>query len=152
MFFSIFRLRKSALALFIGLACCLFILISGFVSACRDLDKNADTFDERCDIAALYGYDISAAVEESAYIDFSLTSDEIFQDYNSLQMLCGFDLSDYKDKTVIRHSYIIDGGKAEVGLLTYNGRLIGGDVFLFERGEYLSLNFKNGEENGNTQN
>ena len=152
MFFSIFRLRKTVLAVFVGLVFCLIILISGFVSACNDLDKNAYTFDKRCDIAALYGYDISSAVEESAYIDLSLTPDEIFSDYNELQLLCGFDLSDYKDKTVVRHSYIIDGGKAEVGLITFNGRLIGGDVFLFERSEYLSLNFKNGEENGNTQN
>ena len=44
MFFSIFRLRKTVLAVFVGLAFCLFILISGFVSACNDLDKNADLY------------------------------------------------------------------------------------------------------------
>ena len=145
MFFVSFKYKKVTTIITLGLVICLFVLISNLVSACKDLSKNADTYEERCDIAALYGYDITKAEQESAYIDLSLLSPEYFRSYNELQNICGFDISDYSDKTIIRYSYIIDDGKREVGILTYNGKLIGGDVFLFEEGKYLSLSYKNGE-------
>lgn len=148
MFFASFRFKKSVVFLAVLTVIVFGFLISSFISATKDLEKNADTLTERIDIAAVYGYDISSAAETESHIDLSLISDELFSDYNSLQKICGFDLSDYSDKTVIRHSYIIDDGKLEIGLLTYNGRLIGGDVFVFSDGEYLSLTYEHGESNG----
>ncbi len=148
MFFASFRFKKSVVIIAISAVIVFGFLLASFISAAKDLKRNADTIDERIDIASVYGYDISSAEETETYIDMSLISEEVFSDYNTLQNICGFDLSNYSNKTVVRYGYIIDNGKLEIGLLTYNGRLIGGDVFVFSDGQYLSLTYEHGENNG----
>ncbi len=152
MFFATFKLKRAVIAVFVCFTVCIFLLISGFISSCDDISKNADTFEERIDIAAIYGFDISSSEQKCTQIDLSEVTSEFFEDYNSLQKICNFDLSEYSDKIVLRYSYLIDNGRYEVGLLTFEGRLIGGDVFSLGEGEYLSLTLKNGEDNGNDQN
>ncbi len=149
MFYASLRFKKSVAIIVLSVVIAFGFLLASFINAASDLEKNADTFDERINIASVYGYDISDAEEIESHIDLSLISGDIFSDYNELQNICGFDLSDYSDKTVVRYSYIIDNGNLEIGLLCYNGRLIGGDVFVFSEGEYLSLTYENGESNGN---
>lgn len=152
MFFASFRFNRKIALIIVAAAVTFGFLLASFIGAADDLGKNADTLEQRIDIASIYGYDIGDAVENESHIDLSSVSEDIFSDYNELQKKCGFDLSDYSDKTVVRYSYIIDDGRLEIGLLCHNGRLIGGDVFVFSEGEYLPLNYKNGESNGNLKN
>lgn len=51
----------------------------------------------------------------------------IYEEYNELQMNCGFDLSQYAGKTAKRYTYSIDDGKKAV-ILVYKNRIIGGHI------------------------
>ncbi len=51
----------------------------------------------------------------------------IYEEYNELQMNCGFDLSKYVGKTAKRYTYSIDDGKKAV-ILVYKNRIIGGHI------------------------
>lgn len=58
--------------------------------------------------------------------------DEVYTSYNDLQKQQGFDLEEYKGKTVEIYSYPVHNypGESDVmlSLMVYNGQLIGGDV------------------------
>lgn len=54
---------------------------------------------------------------------------DVYKKYNSLQQKAGFDLANYKGKTVEIYTYLCqDQPQKEVHLMVYKGNVIGGDV------------------------
>lgn len=77
--------------------------------------------------------------------------DEVYNNYNSIQKLSGFDLSDYKGKKVTRYTYRVlnfpqdtKGKKVYINLLTFKDAPIGGDVLTYELDGFMySLDYLN---------
>ena len=60
----------------------------------------------------------------------------VYSEYNDLQKMAGFDLSDYKGKKATLYTYPVYG-TTEVHLIVYNGVIIGGDISDTRYGEKM---------------
>ena len=80
------------------------------------------------------GWEIEDSPEEISRFKIPEIFDEIFEEYNSLQKESGFDLSEYKGKSVLRYSYVIKNHKESqnktilINIIVLEKRIIGGDV------------------------
>lgn len=55
--------------------------------------------------------------------------DSIYSQYNELQKTAGYNIEDYKDKKVLMFTYRLSGSdKANVNVIVYKNRIIGGDI------------------------
>jgi hypothetical protein len=93
---------------------------------------SASTDEERRDYLATYGWELSDDCEEKV-LTIPEKWDSVYNSYNEVQMTQGFDLSDYKGKTVELYTYSITNyeGLTEgivADMLVCDGTLIGGDV------------------------
>ena len=94
------------------------------------------TKDERTSFLKSLGWEVDLESERERDVIIPETFDEIYESYNELQKKAGFDLSDYKGKTVKKYSYIIlnypsaeKGDIIKLDLLISDGRVIGGDIY-----------------------
>jgi hypothetical protein len=55
------------------------------------------------------------------------TFNKVYNNYNDLQQKAGFNLLDYRGKSVLIYTYNIDS-QTVVNLITHKGKLIGGDI------------------------
>lgn len=147
-----FRIEKEKIAaLLLGIVAVILILkeISDINMSGR---KNADTLEKRISVAAELGIDITSCEEELSRIFIPETFGEALKTYNTLQTACGFDLSAYKNTLLDRYSYTFGQNGIRLDLLIFDGRLVGGDLYLTDECRYYSLTaLKNGEVNGNYQ-
>ncbi len=78
------------------------------------------------------GWEVPEEYDTCRIVIIPETFDEVYENYNKLQKQQGFDLEDYKGKTVEIYSYPVynyDGEKNVVmNLMVCDGMLIGGDV------------------------
>lgn len=93
---------------------------------------SASTDEERRDYLASYGWETSAEYEEKE-LTIPESWNQVYADYNEIQVNQGFDLSDYKGKRVTLYTYTVtnyDGIKQGIvaDMLVYDGLLIGGDI------------------------
>lgn len=93
---------------------------------------SASTDEERRDYLASYGWETSAEYEEKE-LTIPESWNQVYADYNEIQVNQGFDLSDYKGKRVTLYTYTVtnyDGIKQGIvaDMLVYDGMLIGGDI------------------------
>ena len=99
--------------------------------ATEGLTKASDLV--RC--AEYFGWEVDRASETKETIYIPKEFDSVWMRYNELQNLCGFDLSFYRGKSAVRHTFRVLNfpGMAEteafINLLVIDGRLIGGDCF-----------------------
>lgn len=94
-----------------------------------------NTNDERIRFLSEFGWQVS---DEPCIISDVLIPgefDDVYNNYNELQLENGYDLSNYKSKLVKKYTYeilnypnFIDGEKVYVNLLIYQNDIIGGDV------------------------
>lgn len=94
------------------------------------------TKEERICFLKSLGWEIDPESERERDVIIPETFDEIYENYNELQKKAGFDLADYKGKTVKKYSYIIlnypSAEKDDIiklDLLVFDGRVIGGDIY-----------------------
>ena len=85
---------------------------------------------------AALGWEVDPESESEREVIIPETFDEIFESYNALQKKAGFDLEDYRGKTVKKYTYkILNYPSAEkddiikADLLVLDGRVIGGDIY-----------------------
>jgi hypothetical protein len=95
----------------------------------------APTTEQRLDFLKSLGWDAKDECADS--VDVPEQFDEVFSHYNSLQTECGFDLSNFKGKTLKRFIYTIsnhpdqkngDVVKAEL-LLNDQDEIVGGSIY-----------------------
>ena len=53
---------------------------------------------------------------------------DVYEEYNKLQKLGGFDLSNYKGKKVTIYSYPLTASERILTLIIFDGQIIGGDI------------------------
>ena len=87
-------------------------------------------------------------LEDSRQVVIPEEFDSVYEDYNSLQEISGFDLSGYRGKTVEKLTYRLRGAGAEYAvLLLSRGRVIGGHLGNMDGGKAMPLSQRrtNGE-------
>ena len=128
------RLRIFLLISFILLLGLAVIDATGFG---RDLLAVSVPLKEDSDVAraaflAEYGWEISTVPVEVCDLVIPSEFNQTYEQYNELQRDQGFDLADYKGKTVKRYTYRVlnhpQSDDVQANLLIWNGRVIGGDL------------------------
>lgn len=154
MFVFNFKLKRSkkliaaaAAAVLLGAVCA--VCVSGGGS-----NKKEATSDEAVALAkgacesflTDLGYSVKGLEnEESVIIPEEFNA--IYENYNSIQELSGFDLNKYKGKTAEKLTYSVSGADAEFAvLLCENGKVIGGHLTNGEYGgEEMPLRLSDGK-------
>ena len=111
---------------------------------------------ERMDFLRSCGIEVAQEPLEISEIIIPAEFDEVYKDYNEIQVSQGFDLSAYSGKRVKRWTYKVTNypGYAEnsdairANLLVYDGLIIGGDVCSVELNGFIHGFIKDGK---NTQ-
>jgi len=95
--------------------------------------RNIRTEQDRVDFLNAAGWQVSDVGAQSQEVLIPSVFDEVFERYNEMQKVDGFDLSQYKNRRVMRHTFRVtnhpvEGEEVVVTLLVYRNRIIGGDV------------------------
>lgn len=93
---------------------------------------SASTDEERRNYLATFGWETDKEFEEKE-LTIPESWNQVYSDYNEVQMNQGFDLSDYKGKKVTLYTYAINNYKNQkqgivADMLVCDGMLIGGDI------------------------
>lgn len=88
---------------------------------------------ERAKFLLSYGWEVSTVPLEVVQVTIPKEFNEVYEKYNQLQISQGFDLTQYKGKSVTRYSYSIvnypDGiENVRANVLVYKNKVIGGDI------------------------
>ena len=91
------------------------------------------TADDAARFLSQFGWVVDAGSAETQEVTVPAEFDKVFAGYNELQKSQGLDLSKYKKKKVTRYTFAVtnyDGyeGAVYANVLTYRGRVIGGDI------------------------
>ncbi len=100
------------------------------VSIRYDKVKSAD---DAAGFLSQFGWVVDAGSAEAKDVTIPAEFDKIFAGYNEMQKSQGLDLSKYRKKTVVRYTFVVTNyegyeGTVYANVLTYRGRVIGGDI------------------------
>ncbi len=95
--------------------------------------KNADQNATRVEFLTGLGWQVSSEPVEVEDVVIPLEFDQVYQNYNAIQLEQGFDLTAYAGRQVTRYSYELlnhpsGQNDVRVNLLVCGQRLIGGDI------------------------
>ena len=93
---------------------------------------SASTDEERRNYLATFGWETDAEFEEKS-LTIPQSWNQVYTDYNEVQVNQGFDLSDYKGKKVTLYTYTVNNYENSqqgivADMLVCDGILIGGDL------------------------
>ena len=91
------------------------------------------TADAAAQFLSQFGWVVDAGSVETREVTIPAEFDKVFAGYNELQKSQGLDLSKYKKKAVTRYTFTVTNyenydGTVYANVLTYRGRVIGGDI------------------------
>lgn len=98
---------------------------------------SGETLSDRADYAKSLGYIISADSETVRNIVIPAVFGNVYENYNTMQKECGFDLSLYKGEEAMQYTYSITDYTDESGntldnirmnLIVVGGKIVGGDI------------------------
>lgn len=117
----------AAAALFI------FLVVYGVAHAYSDECVSLDTEVLRQDFIKDLGWETDGEYTSSKVVKIPVEFGDVYEEYNEIQKEQGFNLEKYKGKDVEIYTYEVKnypGGKENVfiNLITFEGKLIGGDV------------------------
>lgn len=123
--------RKSLLALLAAMVA--IILICGEIYAASNTTYNASTNAERIYFIKSIGHEVLSNEPETKAVVIPEAFSDVYNNYNDIQRLSGYDLADYKGCEVVVYTYSIKtpagyDGDCVLNMIVYNGRVIGGDV------------------------
>lgn len=93
----------------------------------------AKTNDDRVAYAQSFGWEIDTEPAEVLEVIIPQEFDEVYQQYNTMQKVQGFDLEKYAGKRCKRYSYSVTNypgfdDEVRFNILVYKDRVVGGDV------------------------
>lgn len=142
MFIFTAKLTRKKIAVMLGGAGILLIALIVFISTRGGASassvsapsaKGVKTAEDRVAFLEAYGWKADASAEESQEVMIPKEFDDVFTQYNELQISQGFNLEKLAGKRVMRYVYPITNhpsGQSVVyaSLLVYKNNIIGGDV------------------------
>ena len=133
MFLSVIKMPKGSLALIILAA---VVLASSLIVS---LKNNSGKVVAASDNLSVLGYISSFDIEvdkdglKEDEIKVPASFNEVYKNYNKIQKEQGFDLENYKGKTLKRYTYpminIEDEGSLFVEVLTFDGIIVAADIY-----------------------
>lgn len=115
----------------------LFAVLLSILLVCRRTAISGATLGDRTDYAKSLGYSISADSESIRNIVIPAVFGNVYENYNTLQKECGFDLSLYKGEYAVQYTYTISNYTDDSGntldniimnIIVCDGKIIGGDI------------------------
>lgn len=94
---------------------------------------NLRTVEDRVRCAKSYGWQVDSTSETKEKIYIPKEFDDVYNRYNELQKICGFDLTKFQGKGVIKYTFRVtnfpgtEDAEAFLNLLVHEDALIGGD-------------------------
>lgn len=135
-------LSRRFLALIFLLLILFLLIIFQFLSSAMT-NRNGDTHNKRIDFINNLGYTVNEETVTDKQIIIPYDFSSVYSNYNELQIKAGYDLKDYKGKSVTRYCYEVLNLKNEnynINLLVFDGMIIGGDICSVNiNGEILPL-------------
>ena len=95
--------------------------------------RGLNTTQDRVRCAESYGWQVDPTSETQENVYIPQEFDDVYNRYNRLQRMCGFDLYKYRGKGVIRYTFRAlnfpwsEDAEVFVNILVYDGKMIGGD-------------------------
>jgi hypothetical protein len=114
------------------LAVVLAVVVLAFILAGQFLSTNANQIDlstneKRVQYINTLGIELQSDDFTQKQVVIPQTFNKVYDNYNNLQLKSGFNLKNYCGKQVTIFTYNIDS-QTVVNLITFNDKLIGGDV------------------------
>jgi hypothetical protein len=114
------------------LAVVLAVMVLAFILAGQFLSTNANqtdlsTNEKRVQYINTLGIELQSDDFTQKQVVIPQTFNKVYDNYNNLQLKSGFNLKNYCGKQVTIFTYNIDS-QTVVNLITFNNKLIGGDV------------------------
>lgn len=115
----------------------LFTVLLSALLICRRTAINGATLGDRTEYAKSLGYSVSTDSEKIRNIVIPAVFGNVYENYNTLQKECGFDLSLYKGEDAVQYTYKVtdytdDNGNTLdniiMNIIVCNGKIIGGDI------------------------
>ncbi len=108
---------------------------------------------QRQEFISQLGWEVSEEYDTCRIVIIPQEFDEVYTEYNDLQKAQGFDLEDFKGKTVEIYSYPVYNYPNEqevmMNLMVCDGRLIGGDICSVKLGGFMQ-GLKKAETDGSS--
>ena len=119
-------LTKKRLAVVLAVVVLAFILAGQFLSVgANQIDLS--TNEKRVQYINTLGIELQSDDFTQKQVVIPQTFNKVYDNYNNLQLKSGFNLKNYCGKQVTIFTYNIDS-QTVVNLITFNNKLIGGDV------------------------
>ncbi len=89
------------------------------------------------------GWQINPSPAEISHLTIPSEFDAVYETYNAVQKVSGFDLTPFKGKSVVRYTYLVqnhaesDKCRVMLGILVYDKRIIAGDISSVDSGGFL---------------
>ncbi len=109
----------------------------------------AETNAQRIEFIASCGFETGITHTDVTEIRIPVNFDEVYEEYNEIQLKQGFDLRPYRAHSVKKYTYLLnnyrsDGGAASLpdiyaNLLVENGEIIGADISSGEAGGFVTV-------------
>lgn len=121
------------LVILLGLVFILWARILGAEMTKRAALENLYTTEARVNALSYYGWEADAKSESYEIINIPSEFDEVYIEYNRLQRLSGFDLTEHRGKAAERYTYLVTNFPADisaevfVNILIRDFKIIGGD-------------------------
>lgn len=137
MFVMTTKVNKKKIAVILGVvAACIAILaliLSSRQSVSTGADMTVSSNDDRIRFLASFGWEVVTSPAETSQVRIPADASEVFERYNALQKVMGYDLTPYAGKTVMRYVYTVKNfpGATEpvyATILVANNQVIGGDI------------------------
>lgn len=140
--------RKRLLALLAAIVA--FVLICGEIYAASNKASDAETNAERINYIKNAGYTVLSNQPQTKNVTIPEMFSDVYNNYNDIQRISGYDLSLYKGCEVTIYTYKINppndySGECVINMIVYNERIIGGDVSSTALGGFM-LPIKNKSE------
>lgn len=107
------------------------VMVSGLRNSSHQ--TNLTTTEARLNCLSSYGWEVDAGSETQRQIAIPKPLDTVYEAYNGLQKVCGFDLKQHEGKAAVCYTYLVLNFPYQtkepvyINLLICDGTLIGGD-------------------------
>ena len=119
------RIALPCLVIFLGMTVMLFF-------AGTDKGVSGENDKERRQYIVSLGYTPSELPCETEQVVIPEDFSDVYEKYNAIQYEAGYDLKDYRSRSVVRYSYFLEDYDPKqyvvANLLVFEGKIIGGDI------------------------
>ena len=121
-------LTKKSIAVVLAAVVLALILIGQLLTVSSD-SIDASTNEKRVQYLKSLGFSVDETAQSVKETVLPMEFGDVYKKYNNLQRKAGFDLSNYRGKTVMVYTYLLlQDGETAVHLMVCDGKVIGGDI------------------------